>query len=58
MLKVEGTPRHPKEDFLNGQYVHEKCSTSLAIPETKIKTTLRYHFIPTRMAIIILNNTD
>jgi hypothetical protein len=29
----------------------QKCSTSLAIKGTQIKTTLRFHLIPVRMAI-------
>jgi hypothetical protein len=30
----------------------KKCSQSLAIKEMKIKTTLRFHLIPVRIAII------
>lgn len=29
-----------------------RCSTSLVIRETQIKSTLRYHFIPTKITIM------
>jgi hypothetical protein len=34
----------------------KKCSTSLGIKEMQLKTTLRFHFIPVRMAIIKKTN--
>jgi hypothetical protein len=47
-----------KEEVQMASKYMKKCSTCLVLKDRQIRTTLRFHLTPVRMAIIKVNNSN
>jgi hypothetical protein len=54
----ESNRQFPNEEVQKASKYMKKCSTTLVIKETPIKTALRFHLTKVRMATVKANDND